>query len=124
MKYEDLEFPPFPKDQCRTYVVTKDINMTQLREEIRSEVGDETLELNYCMSGSKVSEDTPMMLFLGTTDVSLQKFKNMVNKHVPDWTWGLNEAETERYFLIKKIKSGDNLNNSEIQKALRIIVGN
>lgn len=115
---------PF-EGQGKTLAVTKPVNVAQLLEEVYDRLGDHQKYNVVLVSEHDTgdfSEAQPGTLHVHPADADMRKVRGVVESHVPDPDWGLDEEAREIRDLKAKLVEGD-LDQQQMNALLRRLVG-
>lgn len=118
--------PPKPGEelfegQGKSYAVTKDVHPLQLIDEVYYRLGDRDkyqVVAHLEDDDNPVSEDNPLTLHL-LGDVDLRTVRGVVESHVKDPDYGLDDKEKELKALAARLTSGEDLPVADLNKLLR-----
>jgi hypothetical protein len=120
---EAVEEPIFGGD-AKSLVVTKDVNVHQLINEIDGRLGDPD---KYHVVGhledddNPVSEQNPLTLYVhGGAD--MRTVRGVVESHDKDPDYGLSDEDRRISELKSKLQSGEDLPAAELNELLRSII--
>ena len=106
---------PFGDAEAVSVDLGKEVNVTQLADEIRALAGFPV------MVASAKSDDPVLVSKLYVTPVVSEKLiVQAVKDHEPDDLYGMNAVQRERYELMRKLSSGDELSEEETRRALSL----
>jgi len=108
------EITPFPDEDAYLTTVDKDIDVSQLADEITKASGVNVVVVvmhNPLGSGGELYVRPP---------VDAELVEAAVQAHVPDPDYGLSEEVKERQALMKKIDGGIPLTSDEVMRALKL----
>jgi len=115
---------PF-EGEGKTLAVTKPVNAAQLLEEVYDRLGDHQ-KYNVVLASERdpgeLSEEHPGTLHVHPADADMRKVRGVVESHVPDPDWGLDEDAREIRDLKAKLAQGD-LDQQQMNVLLRRLVG-
>lgn len=107
--------------QGKSYAVTKDVHPLQLIDEVYSRLGDRDkyqVVVHLEDDDNPVSEDNPLTLHL-LGDIDLRTVRGVVESHVKDPDYGLDDEEKELNALAARLSSGEDLPAAELNQLLR-----
>lgn len=115
---------PF-EGEGKSLLITKPVNVAQLLEEVYDRLGDHQ-KYNVVLSSELDTEDFseahPGTLHVHPADADMRKVRGVVESHVPDPDWGLDEEAKEIRDLKGKLADGD-LDQQQMNALLRRLVG-
>ncbi len=108
--------------QGKSLTVIKNVNPPQLIEEVYARLGDRAdFEVVAQLDGDTVSPEHPMTLHvLGSAD--MRTVLGVVNSHVPDDSYGMDEQERRVHALKERLIRGEDLSEQELNTLMRAMV--
>lgn len=111
---------PFGDLEALCTQVSKEINPTQLTDEISQETG---VTVQICAVNPNpsfpVGPDNPSKLYVQPV-VDVEQVDKIVKEHIPDSDYGLSPENRRRHELIKKLSDGQALSSGELMEALQL----
>lgn len=113
---------PFDEGESLCTQVTKEINPTQLTDEIERAMG---VAVQICIANpdpeQAVSPDNPAKLYVHPV-VEVEQVDKIVKDHVPDPDYGLSAEDQRRAELTGKLAQGHALDPAELMEALQMVL--
>lgn len=111
---------PFGDVECCSVTLTREVNVTQLSDEIRAMAGYEVqLSVIKPQPGTKINGDHPAKLYVHPM-VEESVIQKSVADHVPDDLYSLTPDQRMRAELLGKLKRGEELSVTELTQALQL----
>jgi len=103
--------------KAKSLKVSKEINAYQLIQEVYERLGDRSAYEVVLADGD---DGTPLLYVLG--DVDMRTVRGVVESHTPDDGYGLSDEEREIHRLKERLRGGEDLAGSELNKLMRAML--
>lgn len=111
--------PPFGQEDCYSTTITKDVDPSQLADEIAAQVGHTVQVTVFRPLDVPVSEEDPARLYVHPP-VDGRTVRAKVRSHQIDPDYGFTPEQLERRELRAKIARKEPLNPEELMRALHL----
>lgn len=117
-----LVMNPFDKNDCVRIRVIKNVNLTQLADELERSLGH-PVQMTLSNGNGFADEERPAFLFVSPSAPE-DEILDVVADHRPDPDYGLSGEQRERTRLLSKLRAGEELSAAELSKALLLALSN